>query len=172
MRWFAATFAIVLAIGVRLSTAQSENGQTLVPFIELQSDALTPPVVVEESPRPVHQVRLVVDASLKRGNLILDGNRPEFDDFGKLIGGLQTPHVRASSLDSLRREIPCTIRMVKHGSDEWQLYRLEGPSLKTPFQVATRNNISEGGPARLMILGPDQKPAIVIHCTRYGLVLP
>ncbi len=53
MRWFAATFAIVLAIGVRLSTAQSENGQTLVPFIELQSDALTPPVVVEESPRPV-----------------------------------------------------------------------------------------------------------------------
>lgn len=172
MRWLAATFAIVLAIGVRLGPAQSENGQTAVPFIELQSDALTPALHIDESPRPVHQIRLIVDASLKRGTLILDGNRPEFDEFGKLIGGLQTPHVRANSLDSLRREIPCTIQMVKHGSDEWQLYELEGPSLKTPFRVATRNNISEAGPSRMMILGQDQKPSIVIDCSRYGLVPP
>lgn len=145
MRWLAVAFTIVLAIGTPFGTAQSENGQTSVPFIELQSDALTPALNIDESPRPVHQIRLIVDASLKRGTLILDGNRPEFDEFGKLIGGLQTPEVRGNSLATLQQEIPCTIRKVKQGSDQWQLYQLEGPSLKTPFRVATRKRISEGG---------------------------
>ncbi|MBN8605231.1 MAG: hypothetical protein J0M26_29815, partial [Planctomycetes bacterium] len=40
------------------------------PFIELQSGPLTPGIEIEESPRPVHQIRLILDASLNRGTLI------------------------------------------------------------------------------------------------------
>ena len=144
------------------------------PFIELQSGPLTPGIEIEGSPRPVHQIRLILDVSLNRGTLILDGNQPIFDDLGELIGGIDTPQIRDADKGDRKNvvEIPCAIAYVKDGPDHWRLHRLDGPQIRTPIRIATRGNLADGGPVRMIILGPDSKPKTVVHCTRYGLVVP
>ena len=129
-----------------MSSANSPlNGEELIaPLIELQSGPLTPGLTLAESPRPIHQVRLVVDADLKSGKLILDGNRPEFDKFGDLISGLQSPYVRA------------------HGKGD----------AKLTVELATRGSIADGGQARVVVLAADDKVMAVVECVRYGLAIP
>ena len=151
------------------------NGEELVaPLIELQSGPLTPGLTLAESPRTIHQVRLVVDADLKSGKLILDGNRPEFDIFGDLVSGLQSPYlrVRGKGDAKLMVEIACSIELVKKRSDKWRLYRIDSRDLRTSLRVATRGSIADGGQARLVILGANEKVTAVVECIRYGLAVP
>jgi hypothetical protein len=144
------------------------------PFIELQSGPLTPGIEIEESPQPVHQIRLILDATLSRGTLILDGNQPVFDELGELIGGIDTPQIREADKGDRKNvvEIPCAIAFVKDGPKPWRLYRIDGPKIQTPIRIATRGNLADGGPVRIIILGPDKKAKTVVNCTRYGLVVP
>ena len=172
MRFFVLPFAVTLAACVSLSSAQLKDDKPFAPLIELQSGPLTPGLVLEESPRPIHQIRLVVDATLKRGILILDGNHPEFNEFGELVGGIQTPHVRAKGKATLILEFGCSIELVKEGPKKWRLYRIDGPKLSTTLRIATRGHMADGGPARLVVLGPDDKARAVVECSRYGLVIP
>jgi hypothetical protein len=146
--------------------------EPITPFIELQSGPLTPALVLDEFPRAIHQIRLVVDAKLTRGNLILDGNLPEFDEFGGLVGGLQTPHVRGKGDPQLISEVPCTIALDKEGLNKWRLYRIRGPKIFTSLRIATKGSIADGGPARILVLSSDDEISAVIECTRYGLVIP
>ena len=146
--------------------------EPITPLIELQSGPLTPGLALDESPRPIHQIRLVVDADLKSGKLILDGNRPEFDEFGDLVSGLQSPHVRGKGDAKLTVKIACSIELIKERPDNWRLYRIDGRALRTSLRVATRGSIADGGPARLVLLGADDKIAIVVKCVRYGLAVP
>lgn len=172
MLYFAPAFAVILAACGSLARAQLTDDQPITPLIELQSGALTPGLPLDESPRPIHQIRLVVDAELGRGMLILDGNHPEFNEFGELVGGIQTPHVRAKGKAGLILKLACTIEMVKEGPKKWRLYRIKGPKISTPIRVATRGSIADGGPARVVVLGPDDKVRAVVECTRYGLAIP
>jgi hypothetical protein len=146
--------------------------QPIIPVVELQSGPLMPGLVLDESPRPIHQIRLVVDASYRRGMLILDGSRPEFDEFGGLVGGIQTPEVRGTEESSLISQISCHIELVKDRSGTWRLYRVKSPELRTPLRIATRGSIDSGGPARIIVLGPDDSVKAVVECTRYGMVIP
>jgi hypothetical protein len=151
------------------------NGEeSIAPLIELQSGPLTPGLTLAESPRPIHQVRLVVDADLKSGKLILDGNRPEFDIFGDLISGLQSPSIRVRGKGDAKLivEIACSIELVEERPDRWRLYRIDGRDLHTSLRVATRGSISDGGQARLVILGADDRVTAVVECARYGLAIP
>lgn len=151
------------------------NGEDLFhPFIELQSGPLTPGLTLPECPRPIHLLRFVLDADLKRGKLILDGNQPEFDLFGDLISGLDTPYVRVGGKgdSKLIWEIACSIELVKERPDKWRLYRIHGRDLRTSLRVSTRGSIADGGPARLVILDPDEKVTAVVECVRYGLAIP
>lgn len=172
MRFFVPAFAVSLAACVSLVFAQLQDGPPIAPLIELQSGPLTPGLVLDESPRPIHQIRLVVDDTLRRGMLILDGNRPEFNEFGELVGGIQTPQAGAKGKATLILEFGCTIEMVKAGPEKWRLYRINGPKISTPLRTATRGSIADGGPARLIVLGPDDEAKAVVECTRYGLVVP
>jgi len=159
-----------------MSAASSplNGGELIAPLIELQSGPLTLGLTLAESPRPIHQVRLVVDADLKSGKLILDGNRPKFDMFGDLISGLQSPYVRVRGKGDakLMVEIDCSIELVKERPDKWRLYRIDGRDLRTSIRVATRGSIADGGQARLVILGADDKVTAVVVCIRYGLAVP
>jgi hypothetical protein len=163
---FLASVALFFALGV------PTLAQSITPNIELQSGPLTPPLVLDESQRPVHQVRLVVDSDGKRGTLILDPNVPEFDEFGAHIGGLQTPYVRTKGGPLPMRELGCVIEFVKAGREKWLLFRLTGAKITSPLLVATRGPILDAGPARLLVLGGDKRVKTVIDLTRYGLVLP
>jgi hypothetical protein len=159
-----------------LSAASSPlNGEAFIlPLIELQSGPLTPGLTLDESPRPIHQVRLVVDAGLTSGKLILDGNRPEFDLFGDLISGLESPYVRVRGTGNSKLvvEIACSIELVEERPDKWRLYRIDGRDLSTSLRVATHGSIADGGQARLVILSADNKVTTVVECTRYGLAVP
>lgn len=159
-----------------MSSANSPlNGEELIaPLIELQSGPLTPGLTLAESPRPIHQVRLVVDADLKSGKLILDGNPPEFDMFGDLISGLQSPYVRVRGKGDakLAVELACSIKQVKERPDKWHLYRIDGRDLRTSLRVATRGSIADGGQARVVVLAADDKVMAVVECVRYGLAIP
>jgi hypothetical protein len=142
------------------------------PNIELQSEPLTPAVTMEESQRPVHQVRLLVDSDGKRGTRILDPNVPEFDEFGGLVGGIQTPHSGGKHGALPTMELGCVIEFVKAGREKWLLFRLTGAKISSPLLVATRGPILDAGPARLLVLGGDKRVKTVIDLTRYGLVVP
>lgn len=172
MRFFLLSLLIVFAACVPPASAEPKDDPPISPRIELQSGPLTPGVVLEESPRPIHQIRLVVDTKLKRGILILDGNRPEFDEFGKLVGGLQTPHVRAQGDPTLIRKLVCNIEFLKASPDKWHLYSINGPDIDTPLRIATRGSLADGGPARVVSLNSKNETSVVVACTRYGLVLP
>ena len=146
--------------------------QPITPIIELQSGPLTPGFVLDECPRPIHQIRVLVDAKLDRGVLVLDGNDPEFNEFGGLVGGIQTPQMRSKGDPQLAVQLNCTIELVKEGREKWRLYRISGPKIRTQFRIATKRSIADGGPARLIVLGPDDKVKSVVECTRYGLAIP
>jgi len=172
MRFFITPFVLSLAVYVSLASAQVNDDHPITPLLELQSGALTPGLAFDESPRPIHQLRLLVDARLERARLILDGNPPEFNEFGELVGGIQTPHVRAKGKATLIQELGCSLDLIKEGTDKWRLYRISGPNISTTLRVATRGSIVDGGPARLVILGPDGKAKTVVDCTHYGLIIP
>ena len=172
MRNLAPTGAIMLAACLAVAAAQLNAAQPITPIIELQSRPLTPGLVLDECPRPIHQIRVLVDAKQDRGTLVLDGNQPEFDEFGGLVGGIQTPQVRGKGDPQLAVRMNCTIELVKEGPEKWRLYRISGPKIRTPFRIATKRSIADGGPARLVVLGPDAKVKAVVECTRYGLAIP
>ncbi|NNE33874.1 MAG: hypothetical protein HKN13_01470, partial [Rhodothermales bacterium] len=94
MRTFVPSAALIL-VTISISTnARAIADDSITPVVELQSGPLTPALVLDGAPRPIHQIRLLVDAKMASGILVLDGNFPKFDEFGRLVGGLQTPHVR------------------------------------------------------------------------------
>jgi hypothetical protein len=80
----------IAACFVIVSSGATADGP-ITPIIELQSEPLTPPLAMDDSRQPIHQIRLLVDTGGKRATLVLDPNVPEFDDFGQLVGGIQTP---------------------------------------------------------------------------------
>lgn len=174
MRMLIAAFAVSSAACVSVATAQTTGDQPIDPFIELQSGPLTPGLVLDESPRPIHQIRLIVDPTLRRGTLILDSNRPTFNEFGELVGGINTPQIREKdrSDKKLIMEFGCAIEAVKEGPERWRLYRIDGPQIRTPIRIAARGSIADGGPVRLIVLDPDTKIDAVVECTCYGLVVP
>ena len=174
MRILVSIAAMSLLACMADSSCPVDGEELIAPLIELQSGPLTPGLTLVESPRTVHQVRLVVDADLKSGTLILDGNRPEFDIFGELVSGLRSPYVRAHGNDDAKRivEIACSIELVKERADKWRLYRLDSRDLRTSLRVATRGSIADGGQARLVILDADNKVTAVVECIRYGLAIP
>jgi hypothetical protein len=138
----------------------------------LQTEALTPGLVLDESERPVHQVRLLVDNDGGHGTLILDPNVPQFDEFGGLIGGVQTPQARGKGGGLPTVQLRCDIELVKSGEEKWLLFRLRGEKITSPLLIATRGPILDAGPARVLVLGGDKKVRTVIAMTRYGLVVP
>ena len=172
MRTLVPTGAIVLVACFSVAPARLNADQPITPIIELQSGPLTPGLVLDECPWPIHQIRVLVGAKLDRGTLVLDGNEPEFNEFGGLVGGIQSPRVRGKGDPQLAVQLECTIELVKTGPEKWRLYRLSGPKIRTPLRIATRGSIADGGPARILVLGPDDKVKAVVQCTRYGLVVP
>lgn len=156
------------------ASSPQEGDDFVAPLIELQSGPLTPGMTLAESPRPIHQVRIVVDADLKNGKLILDGNHPKFDEFGDLVSGLPSPYVlvRDKGDPKLVVAIACSIELDKERPDKWRLYRIHGRDLRTSLRVSTRGSIADGGPARLVILDADDTVTAVVECVRYGLAIP
>jgi hypothetical protein len=175
MRFLLSITSITLLVCMVAGSTPLNGEKIIAPLIELQSGPLTPGLRLAESPRPIHQVRLVVDADLKNGKLILDGNHPEFDLFGDLISGLdQSPYVRVRGKGEAKLvvEIACSIKEVDERPDGWRLYRINGRDLRTSLRVATHGSIADGGQARLVILGADDKVTGVVECVRFGLAVP
>lgn len=166
------TAALLLCWTSNFFAAWSRADPPLSPDIEFQSGPLTPPLALAEAPRPVHQVRILVATDAQHALLILDMNTPEFDEFGRLTGGIVTPQVYGAPGPQAPVELPCRIDFVKVDTEQWRLYRLAGPSLRTPLRLAIRGGLGEGGPARFLVLNADQRVAAVVDCTRYGLVVP
>jgi len=164
--------AVVMILLGSLSGAQSSGDEPISPDIEFQSGPLTPALVLNVVPQPIHQIRLVVDAMQARGTLILDGNSPEFDEFGNLTGGLQTPHVRGKGDPKLISEIRCTIELLKEGSNKWRVYKMRAPEIGTALRLATRGSLASGSSARVLVMTTNDKVSAVIKCTPYGLVVP
>lgn len=146
--------------------------EPIAPNVELQSGPLTPALVLDESRRPVHQIRLLVDSDAKRGTLILDPNVPEFDEFGDLVGGILTPQSRGKHGVLPAIELRCVIELVKEGREKWLLFRLTGAKINSPILIATRGPILDAGPAHFLVLGDDKRAKTVIDLTRYGLAVP
>ena len=164
--------AKMLAAIVIFAGAKSIADEPITPLIEFQSGPLTPALVLDDVSRPIHQIRLVVDAKLASGILILDGNSPQFDEFGDLVGGLQTPHVRGKGDPKLISELRCTIDLLKEGSGKWRVYQIQSSKIGKTLRLATRGPLAEGGSARILLLRSDEKISAVIQCTPYGLVVP
>jgi hypothetical protein len=167
--------------GIMIVAAIVQSDDRIVPSIELQSGPLTPGLVLGELREPIHQVRLLVDLSdgkgKGRGTLILDPNTPEFDEFGRHVGGLDTPYVKRKGGPLRPVELDCEIAFVKEEAvdqdtvGKWSLYRLRGPKLSSTLYVATLHSILEGGPARLVVI-ENEKVKSVVDLTRFGLVRP
>ena len=175
MKVLLSLLAMTLLVSVLAATPPLTGEELITPIIELQSGPLTPGLTLAESPRPIHQVRLLVDADLKNGKLILDGNHPEFDRFGDLISGLDaSPYVRVRGKGDAKLivEIACTVDEVEKRPDRWRLYRINGHGLRTSLRVATRGSIADGGQARLVIFDADDKVTGVVKCVRYGAAVP
>lgn len=170
MRTLISTGAILFAVCWSFVSAQLI--EPITPLIELQSGPLTPGLILGESSRPVHQIRVLVDANLSRGTLVLDGNAPEFDEYGGLVGGIQPPQTRSKGDPQLAAQFECRIELVKEGPEMWHLYRISGPKLRTPLRIATRGSLADSGPARLIVVGKNDKVQAVVECTRYGLAVP
>ena len=168
MRTLLANGAIMLAACLSVASAQLNADDPITPIIELRSRPLTPGLVLDECPRPIHQIRFLVDAKLARGRLVLDGNKLEFNEFG----GIQTPQVPGKGDPRLVAQLDCNIELIKEGPEKWRLYRISGPKIRTPVRIATKGSIADGGPARLVVLGSGDKVKAVVQCTRYGLVIP
>ncbi len=160
------------AVCLALISSGAKAHEPVMPNIELQSAPLTPALVLDESRRPVHQVRLLVESDAKHGTLILDPNAPEFDEFGDLVGGIVTPQSGGKHGVLPAIELKCVIDFVKEGREKWLLFRLTGAKITSPMLVATRGPILDAGPARFLVLGDDKKVKTVIDLTRYGLLVP
>ena len=104
MRSLLANGAVMLAAGLSAASAQSNADDPITPIIELRSRPLTPGLVLDECPRPIHQIRFLVDAKLARGRLVLDGKKPEFNEFG----GIRTSQVRGKGDPQLVRNWTAT----------------------------------------------------------------
>jgi hypothetical protein len=173
-----ATLSIVLlSLGCWFSSPALSAAAPIQPLLELQSEALTPPLPLVESKKPVHQVRLLADVGrpgISRGTLVLDPNTPAFDEFGELAGGIVTPAVRSKPGRLPSVNIACQIEPVQTpgGQHDWHLYRLVSAELKTPLHISTRGPITNSGPARLLVLDKDDRVELVIPLTRYGVVEP
>jgi hypothetical protein len=159
-----ARFALVLSGAIA--------DEPIRPTVELQSGPLTPGLVLDESRQPVHQVRLLVEGEGNPATLVLDPNVPESDEFGGLVGGIQTPEVgrRGEALPAV--ELRRVVEPVKPGPGRWLLFRLKGPKITSSLSLATRGHIGEAGPARFLVLGADKKVKTVVGLTQYGLVVP
>lgn len=167
--------------GIIVVAAIARSDDRIHPSIELQSRPLTPGLILAEMREPIHQVRLLIDIpngkGTGRGTIIFDPNSPEFDEFGRHVGGLDTPYVKRKGGPLRPVELDCEITFVKEEAEnqdpvgKWSLYRLRGPKLSSNLRVATLHSILEGGPARLIVLEND-KVKSVIDLTRFGLVLP
>ena len=155
-----------------LISSGAKAQEPVKPNIELQSGPLTPAVILEESRRPVHQVRLLVESDAKHGTLILDPNVPVFDEFGDLVGGIVTPQSGGKHGVQPAFELRCVIEFLKEGREKWLLFRLTGAKITSPILIATRGPILDAGPARFLVLGDDKKVKTVIDLTRYGLLVP
>lgn len=147
------------------------------PSVELQSEAITPGLTLTESRKPIHQVRLLADVGrrgVSRGTLLFDPNTPVFDEFGALVGGVVTPASGGERGPVPAVKLECLIEPVKagRGEQEWHLYRLTGPDLKSRLLLSTRGPVTSAGPARLVVLGKGDKVENVIPLTRYGLIAP
>ena len=172
MPWTIVLTAACFALAASRATADGP----IMPDIELQSEPLTPGLTLDESRRPIHQIRLFVKVDEKgtggRGALVLDPNVPEFDEFGRLVGGIKTPQVSGKGGPLPALELSCGIEFIKAGEDKWFLSRLRGPKLTSPLLLARRGQLGDGGPVRLLVLGDDKKVKAVIALTTYGLVVP
>jgi hypothetical protein len=104
--------------------------------------------------------------------LILDGNSPEFDEFGDLVGGLQTPHVRGKGDAKLILEFRCTIDLLKRSSGKWRIYQIQSSKTGKSLRLATRGPLQNGGSARILVLDSSDTISAVIRCTPYGLLVP
>jgi hypothetical protein len=172
-------FPAVAGLVVLVAIVQSDD--RIAPSIELQSGPLTPGLVLTEIREPIHQVRLLIDIKDGKGpgraTLILDPNTPEFDEFGRHVGGLDTPYVKRKGGPRHPVELDCEIAFVKEEAEnqdpggKWRLHRLRGPRLSSNLYVATLHSILEGGPARLIVM-ENGKAKSVVDLTRFGLVLP
>jgi hypothetical protein len=69
-------------------------------------------------------------------------------------------------------ELQCVIASTKVAREKWLLYRLAGAKITSLLQVATRGDVLDAGPARMLVLGADKKAKTVITLIRYGLVVP
>lgn len=172
MRISLPTVAKMLAAIVLFMGAKSNADEPITPLIEFQSGPLTPALVLDDVSRPIHQIRLVVDAKLASGILILDGNSPQFDDFGELVGGLQTPHVRGKGDSKLISEVRCTIDLLKEGSGKWRVYQIVSSKTGKALRLAARGPLANGSSARILVLTSNDQVSAVINCTPYGLVVP
>ena len=162
---------LLLALLIVSHNARAQDDIPITPIVELQSSPLTG-MELQESPRTIYQIRLMVDAKQDRGTLILDGNIPEFDEFGKLVGGVQSPHVGTTGKAGLVTELPCTIELLKKGPDNWWLYSIKGPKINSKIRVATKRSLAAAGLTRLIVLGPKDKVRMVVDCTCFGLAVP
>ena len=97
---------------------------------------------------------------------------PEFDEFGDLVGGIETPQSGGKHGVLPAVELKCEIEFLKEGREKWLLFRLTGARITSPILVATRGAILDAGPARFLVLGADKKVKTVIDLTRYGLLVP
>ncbi len=150
-------------------------GEPIVPLFELQSEPLTPGLVLDESRRPVHQIRLLAEVGTKagyRGTMVLDPNVPEFDEFGGLVGGLQTPYVQGKGGALPMVELGCAIEFLKAGPEKWLLYRVRGPGITSALLLATRGHLSDGAASRLLVLDGDKKVKAVVGLTWFGHAVP
>jgi hypothetical protein len=166
-----------LMVCCALAPNRMPAGEQTQPSVELQSEALTPGMTLAESRRPVHQIRLLADVGrpgVSRGTLVLDPNTPVFDEFGGLTGGVTTPESGGPRGAIPAVELECRIEPLKagRGEQQWNLYRLAGPALKSNLRLATRGPVTSSGPARLLVLGKDERVESVVSLTRYGLVVP
>lgn len=164
--------SLVFLAGLTMIAGQLSAQQPIKPHIEFQSRPLTPGLVLEECPWRIHQIRILVNGKSDRGILVLDGSTPEFNEFGILVGGLQTPHVRGNDDEQSKVRLDCDIEMLKEGPDKWRLYLISGPKIQTPLRIACKKSLAAFGPAQLVVLGSGDKVNAVVPFTRYGLVTP
>ncbi|MEM6468592.1 MAG: hypothetical protein AAF802_03410 [Planctomycetota bacterium] len=164
--------ARILAVAMLLLGTPSFGDDPFTGSLEMQSGPLTPALQLDGVPMPVHQIRIVVDVKGASGKLSLDGNTPEFDEFGRLVGGLQTPHVRGDGDPGLIVEHRCTIKLLKEGDKKWSLYQLSCSGLDTSFRVAVRGTLLGAGPARVLVFDSSDEVLAVVECARYGLLVP
>ncbi|MDG2012604.1 MAG: Hint domain-containing protein [Pirellulaceae bacterium] len=112
------------------------------PSLDLRSQVLTPPIVINKDAPAFYEIRLrgeIDDKGEGRGVLILDPNAPTFDAFGTgLVLDSKNQQVR---LDIKIEFVRTGRTRIKAGlpPKEWDLYRVTGVKLQAPIGLATPN---------------------------------